>query len=668
MLLRCRSGERSAPRGRRALTHRSRYVAKRTHAEPIDAAGESPGSTRTRRTPFSFRAPGILTSLVIVALVPIVVAAVLCSTVVLNQLSIQRDAAAARQSSFALDSLLRASVSLYREYEPSEALVAARAYGISEQQLDALLHTDAAADLARARRDVNIQKVFGPGGQFSRVPAELVGVRRSVDDGTTTQQALESFFTALSATVERAWSKNFDALRATSEWVDAAPTQNALTALGHTFTAFTAGLGEETLHGGGSLETVLTSQATPAETLSLVVSHDQFTTATDGFPHGLGPASSKSWRALRANSFDDAFMRDVQLGIATSLGHTTPPLAGDSDGIADLARAEVAWAGALTDLALSSSTDLRAATVSQANAATRELTLTVAAFGVLLLAELAVVLFVGRQVRRPLARLVTAATLVREGELELPHLPESGPKELALAASAFNEMSSTLQAVQEQAIALANAEFDDPALQRSLPGRTGTALQSAFVQLHSSVRDNERRRLALTESATRDYLTGLLNRGAALEALRRDLASVHRSNGELELTLLFIDVDHLKAINDTFGHDRGDVAIQLVADALRESTRASDVVARLGGDEFIVGSLAQRGVGISESTAERIGAQLAELQLGRNDQNLVVGCSIGAVVSEPTDDRIELLIERADRALYVAKGSGRGLLSWSATR
>jgi len=105
------------------------------------------------------------------------------------------------------------------------------------------------------------------------------------------------------------------------------------------------------------------------------------------------------------------------------------------------------------------------------------------------------------------------------------------------------------------------------------------------------VRANETKRGELAERATRDSLTGLLNRGAGLEALGLDLASARRSRGELVLTVLFIDLDKLKEINDTLGHDGGDDAIRAVADSLRAATRASDVIARFGGDEFIVGLL-----------------------------------------------------------------------------
>ena len=551
------------------------------------------------------RPPSIRASLVIVALIPLVVAAVLCSSVVLNQVSSRRQAVATRQSSLALDSLLRARVSVYDEYVPSAAIAAAHANGLTEVQLDTLLHTNFQANLDTARRDVDAQGVFGPKGEFASAHAQIVALRRSVDQKTASLPEVETFFNTLGAKMDAVWQATFDRLLTNSQSTESLATRSRLRALGNTFTAFTSGLGEESLQGGGSLESILTSPPTPTEVQSLVIGHEQFQTATQAFPNGLGPKGAQAWKSLTRSSLDTAFSKDVQLGIATGLGHTAPPLATDPGAIGNVGRSEVAWADSLTDLVLASSADLRSATNSQASSATETLYVTVVAMALLLTAEIAAVLILGREVRRPLARIVAAAKLVREGELELPRLDESGPKELALAASAFNEMSSTLRAVQEQAIALSKGDLEDPLLRRSLPGRTGAALQSALMKLQVSVRASERHRMELAERATRDSLTGLLNRGAALEALRLHLASVHRSNGKLELAVLFIDIDELKTINDADGHDKGDNAIQLVADALKSETRTSDVVARLGGDEFLVGSLEQQGIGAADQNTHR---------------------------------------------------------------
>ncbi len=151
-----------------------------------------------------------------------------------------------------------------------------------------------------------------------------------------------------------------------------------------------------------------------------------------------------------------------------------------------------------------------------------------------------------------------------------------------------------------------------------------------------------------------------MNRGAALESLERDLATVRRSQGELELTVLFIDLDELKRINDSFGHEGGDVAIRAVADALRAATRASDVIARFGGDEFVVGWLGARGSSDPSLLANRISESVANSSLTVDGQTFGIGCSIGVAASDQFDIGVEMLIERADDALYAAKADGRG--------
>jgi diguanylate cyclase (GGDEF)-like protein len=274
------------------------------------------------------------------------------------------------------------------------------------------------------------------------------------------------------------------------------------------------------------------------------------------------------------------------------------------------------------------------------------------------------VIILGREVRRPLTQIVAAAESIREGELELPPLDESGPKELALAAGAFNEMASTLRAVQAQAVALSFGRLDDPALQRALPGPTGAALQTALNKLQSSIRANELQRVALFERATRDSLTGLLNRGAALEALELDLAGWRRSLEDLVVTVLFIDLDELKKINDSLGHDGGDAAIRAVADALTATTRASDVVARYGGDEFLVGWLGPDDSAATAMLAQRISDEVAHSHVEGNGRSIVLGCSIGVAVSKSGDRTVQELIERADHALYASKALGRGQVHW----
>jgi diguanylate cyclase (GGDEF)-like protein len=607
-------------------------------------------------------------SLAVVVTIPLVIIVVLASTLVIHQASARHQAVTARQSSLVLDSLLRARVDIYNEYIPSAALVAAKLYGISEARVDSLLGVNFQANLITTRRTDDHLAAFETGGALAADYRALLVERGKVNHGTVSLAQVQSFFNGMGVSIDARWQRTFDALVSGDASANTPATKSALTALGSSFAAFTSGLGEESLAGGGSLETVLTAAPTPTEVQNLIVSHEQFQSAVRDFPGALGPEGRKAWTALTDVDRRTGFSHYVQLGIAVSLAHATPPYSTDATAVSAIGQAEVAWASSLNALVLASSADLRAATASQADSATRALYAEFFLMLVIILAVVGAVLFLARSVRRPLGHFIDASKSVQAGELELPPLDESGPRELALAAGAFNEMSSTLRAVQAQAMAMAGGDLDDPVLQIALPGRTGAALQSALSSLQTSVRNSESQREELSERATRDSLTGLLNRGAALEALELALATVGRSAGDLELVVLFIDLDELKAINDTQGHDGGDAAIRVVADALRGATRSSDVVARFGGDEFVVGSVGRRDSGASALLAERIGASLDGLAIDTDEgARRRVGSSVGIAVSGLFDSSVEGLIERADDALYVAKQKGRGQVQWSET-
>jgi diguanylate cyclase (GGDEF)-like protein len=636
------------------------WVRSRTAIRRRDALPDTGSRPRRKIFPLSIR-----TSLVAVVFIPLAMSVGLASTVVLHQSSIRQTAETARQYSLVLDSLLNARIDIYAEYVPTAAIQAADEYHVSTSVLDSLLGINVKDDLVDARRAVNHLAIFRRSGMLAANFVQLTAVRRRIDDGSATRQQAEAFFNQLDLKIDARWNA-LDRVLNADHASDSSTTRDRLAALGSTFSAFTFGLGEESLSGTNSLETALTTTSSPAEIRSLIVNSDQFTASTRGFTSSLGPKGRVAWKALQVNPLNTQFTSYVELAIAVGLAHEPAPFTVESTAIRSIARSEVMWANSLSKLVLASSADLRVATVNQTNSATMTLIILVLFMLLLVCAAVGAVLIFGREVRRPLARIVAAATYVREGELELPHLDESGPRELSLAAGAFNEMSSTLRAVQAQAVALSGGDFENPALKRSLPGRTGAALQSALSTLQRSVRERETQRRDLFQRATRDSLTGLLNRGAALEALELDLARVHRSQGALELTILFIDLDELKKINDSLGHEGGDTAIRLVADALREATRASDVVARYGGDEFVVGWLGDRDSSDTTLLAARISNLVASSVVAGDGRSLALGCSIGVAVSEERDSSVEKLIERADHALYTSKAEGRGGVRWFA--
>lgn len=153
--------------------------------------------------------------------------------------------------------------------------------------------------------------------------------------------------------------------------------------------------------------------------------------------------------------------------------------------------------------------------------------------------------------------------------------------------------------------------------------------------------------------AETDSLTGLLNRGAFEECLRRELARCRTS--EQMLGLMLVDLDFFKQVNDNHGHLAGDDVLRRVSETLRAGIRPSDVLARFGGEEFVI-LLHRAGAIQTEEVAERLRAAIEELV------NLPGGirltASFGVAVSHP-DDSVSSFVVRADEALYRSKRDGR---------
>jgi diguanylate cyclase (GGDEF)-like protein len=156
---------------------------------------------------------------------------------------------------------------------------------------------------------------------------------------------------------------------------------------------------------------------------------------------------------------------------------------------------------------------------------------------------------------------------------------------------------------------------------------------------------------ALTERletlSMRDSLTGLLNRRALLERLDEEIARARRK--ATPLSLVYADVDWFKSVNDRFGHSVGDEFLVLVADALSQSLRPTDIAARMGGDEFVV-LLPETDAAGTARIAERLAEQLDPLETRYG-----AGLSLGFSSFATPPDSAESAINTADSAMYDAK-------------
>jgi diguanylate cyclase (GGDEF)-like protein len=179
--------------------------------------------------------------------------------------------------------------------------------------------------------------------------------------------------------------------------------------------------------------------------------------------------------------------------------------------------------------------------------------------------------------------------------------------------------------------------------------RAATKLRLRNLELARANRELER-------AATFDHLTGLLRRQAFEDAATRLLE--HARHAGRPCALLLIDIDHFKRINDEEGHLTGDMVLRTLGERLRHTVRASDPVGRWGGEELVV-MLTPIDASILGPAAERLRRALQDEPVALPDGRLLrVTASVGVALATPAD-RLEDLLERADRGLYRAKARGR---------
>ena len=160
----------------------------------------------------------------------------------------------------------------------------------------------------------------------------------------------------------------------------------------------------------------------------------------------------------------------------------------------------------------------------------------------------------------------------------------------------------------------------------------------------------------LQQAALTDPLTGLPNRRYAMERLEQEWASTSRT--QRPLTCMVVDVDGFKQINDSYGHDSGDVVLRQVATVLRKEARSEDVICRLGGEEFLV-ICPDTPLGAALHLAERLRLGVSRARAANGAINHTATVSIGVCQREAGMTHMDELIKAADNALYDAKRAGR---------
>ena len=188
-------------------------------------------------------------------------------------------------------------------------------------------------------------------------------------------------------------------------------------------------------------------------------------------------------------------------------------------------------------------------------------------------------------------------------------------------------------------------------------------LRRTLGKLEKSQREITRQNQELQVLATRDPLTGALNRRSLFQGFETLFSEAQEEGGEL--SCIMVDIDHFKSVNDRFGHAVGDKVIKLLAKILTEHSRPIDLVGRFGGEEFCV-VLPEVGTAVAAEIAERMRLAVQEGKEAKFTSTLRITASFGvAALSEQLNDH-NAMLEQADKALYAAKEGGRNrVIKWS---
>ena len=234
------------------------------------------------------------------------------------------------------------------------------------------------------------------------------------------------------------------------------------------------------------------------------------------------------------------------------------------------------------------------------------------AVAIALASAMAAAIVLSRRVSRRLAPLNAAATAFAAGDLDY-RVPVGSPDEIGAVARTFNRMAEEIAAAHE----------------------------------------------TLRRAAIRDSLTDLLNHREFFRRLEDELARGER-HGE-PVSVLMIDIDHFKEVNDRYGHLRGDEILRRVASVIVANIRAEDVAARYGGDEFAV-ALPDADRDYAVGVGERLRAAVAAVGEGNGSPSVKLTLSIGLATAAPGSADANAIVEMADQALYRAKSGGRDRL------
>ncbi len=224
----------------------------------------------------------------------------------------------------------------------------------------------------------------------------------------------------------------------------------------------------------------------------------------------------------------------------------------------------------------------------------------------------------------------------------------------------FNEVANKWYQIQEKILITEKGEriLVSFALDISMQKEAQSQLINAHVQLSHQTKALKAAEEELKQQANHDYLTDLYNR-RYFQQISQDLINIAKREA-IKLSIIMLDIDKFKMVNDTYGHSAGDQVLKHLALVLTEHTRKSDIVARIGGEEFAVlllNSDKNSAAVIAEKLRETVDGQSVPID-GETHISFTVSLGVASVDVE-NESNIDTALNRSDTALYRAKNSGR---------
>jgi diguanylate cyclase (GGDEF)-like protein len=594
--------------------------------------------------------------LILVVLLPTATTAVLAGSQAASASTFRDHAQAVARDAASLSVIAAARAQLNVVQVPMTAVSYAGQLGVSETVLDQLLKPTVPfqTQLADDASKLVDYPTFSSTATMRSDVATLKAMIPEVQARTITFTRVHAFLTTMADDIDNLWYGGYNQLQNDiAAWQPPGLVEVHASALYQTYQAFLAG-GHQV---EGSIYVLQGTGPTNAKQ-ELLEATGEYQTATREFTGHLSPGARRAWDALQADPSDRHFAATIQQAMNVTLKNLPAPFAGNLSFAGSSMRPGLQYLADLNTLVVAASQDLRTTAVTQGAHAANRFTETIIFLALLCLACLGGVIAAGRILTRPLRRLAKAAFQVHGGDFDLEPLSNKGPREIATTTSAFNDMADTLKAVEAKSVALASEDLSSPELLIPLPGRTGHALQATIDALSTRIRERELHRQQLHEAATHDRLTGLFNRAAIFDYLTTDV-SRRRYEGET-VEVLFIDLDGLKPLNDTYGHEIGDIAIAATGEALIEATDRCDVVGRLGGDEFLV-VLCHDHSCDGDAVVQSIQRSLSRRSLPVDGGlTIPLRASVGVALTECDAETDPMaLVHQADQAMYEAKKAAR---------